>query len=419
MFEKGPVVAMTSALFCDQCGAALPAQATSCAACRHYFGAPAPSPPVQAARASLLPTLATTAGVIRPRALFAQRYRILEKVGEGGFAVTYQAEDLEQHRRFVAIKQINLSLLSPQQMIEATDSFNREVGYLSHLKYHGIPIIYDYYTDPDHWYVVMEYIEGETLEDRLKKAHRGRFSTQKVLDIGIALCDVLGYLHAQRPPIVFRDVKPANIMLTKTGRIYLIDFGIARHYTPDQPRDTAPLGSPGYAAPEQYGKAQTTAQTDIYGLGATLQTLLTGKDPLEIAISSEKQRRKIERRVPRRLRPLLQQMLERDASQRPQSMQEVKVQLMRFNHKFSMQKALRVLVAMVEAMIDAIFLTIVPAMYILSSGILSPLLIILIFALIYLIAAILRLRKAASDITTAYSQEQLIEPITQAQYSKK
>ncbi|GAC1481971.1 MAG: hypothetical protein NVS2B12_37080 [Ktedonobacteraceae bacterium] len=340
-------------------------------------------------------------------------------MGEGGFAVTYQAEDLEQHRRFVAIKQINLSLLSPQQMIEATDSFNREVGYLSHLKYHGIPIIYDYYTDPDHWYVVMEYIEGETLEDRLKKAHRGRFSTQKVLDIGIALCDVLGYLHAQQPPIVFRDVKPANIMLTKTGRIYLIDFGIARHYTPDQPRDTAPLGSPGYAAPEQYGKAQTTAQTDIYGLGATLQTLLTGKDPLEIAISSEKQRRKIERRVPRRLRPLLQQMLERDASQRPQSMQEVKVQLMRFNHKFSMQKALRVLVAMVEAMIDAIFLTIVPAMYILSSGILSPLLIILIFALIYLIAAILRLRKAASDITTAYSQEQLIEPITQAQYSKK
>jgi hypothetical protein len=259
--------------------------------------------------------------------LFAQRYRILDKAGEGGFGVTYKAEDLDHHRWLVAIKQINLSQLSPREMIEATDSFNREVGYLSRLKHDDIPRFYDYITDPGHWYVVMDYIAGETLEDKLKKAHRGRFSTQQVFDIGIALCDVLGYLHAQRPPIVFRDVKPANIMQTKAGHIYLIDFGIARHYAPGQSRDTAPLGSPAYAAPEQYGKAQSTIQTDIYGLGATLQTLLSGRDPLEIAVSGEKQGRKIKRRVPRKLRPLLEQMLERDASKRPQSMDEVKQSL--------------------------------------------------------------------------------------------
>jgi len=259
--------------------------------------------------------------------LFAQRYRILEKVGEGGFGVTYKAEDLDHHRWLVAIKQISLSRLSPREMIEATDSFNREVEYLSRLKYENIPRIYDYFTDPGHWYVVMDYIAGETLEDKLKKARGGRFPTQQVFDIGIALCDVLGYLHAQRPPIVFRDVKPANVMRTKTGRLYLIDFGIARHYAPGQSRDTAPLGSPAYAAPEQYGKAQTTLQTDIYGLGATLQTLLTGKDPLEIAVSGEKQGRKIKRRIPRKLRPLLEQMLEREASKRPQSMDEVKQSL--------------------------------------------------------------------------------------------
>ena len=320
-FEKGTVATMTSALFCDECGAALPAQATSCAVCRQYFGASSPS--VQAARVSLHPTMAASAGALRPGTLFAQRYRILDQVGEGGFGVIYKAEDLDQRHRFVAIKQINLSRLSPQQMIEATDSFNREVGYLSQLKHNDIPRIHDYFTNPEHWYVVMDYIAGETLEDQLEKARSGRFPTQKVLDIGIALCDVLGYLHAQRPPIVFRDVKPANIMLTKTGRIYLIDFGIARHYTPDQTRDTAPLGSLGYAAPEQYGKAQTTAQTDIYGLGTTLQTLLTGKEPLEILAEGASR----DRPIPKKLQALLTSMLERDASKRPQSMDEVKQSL--------------------------------------------------------------------------------------------
>jgi predicted Ser/Thr protein kinase len=321
VFEKGTGSSMTSALFCDQCGAALPAQATSCAACRHYFGAPSPS--AQAPQAPLPPTIATYLGELRPGTLFAQRYRVLDKAGEGGFGVIYKAEDLDEHRRLVAIKQINLKLLTPQQMIEATDSFNREVVYLSRLKHKAIPRIYTHFTDADHWYLVMDYIAGETLEDILKKTRRGRLPRQKVLDIGIALCDVLGYLHAQQPTIVFRDVKPANIMLTKTGRIYLIDFGIARQYVIGQSRDTAPLGSPGYAAPEQYGKAQTTTQTDIYGLGATLQTLLTGKEPLEILVGGASRNP----RIPKKLQSLLTRMLEREASKRPQSMDEVKQSL--------------------------------------------------------------------------------------------
>jgi len=330
---------MTSALFCDECGAALAAQATSCAVCRQYFGTSSPSPSVQAVRAFLPLTMATCAGALRPGTLFAQRYRILDQVGDGGFGVIYKAEDLDQHRRFVAIKQINLSQLSPQQMIEATDSFNREVGCLSQLKHDHIPRIHDHFTDPDHWYVVMDYIGGETLEDKLKKVRRGRFSTQQVFDIGIALCDVLGYLHAQRPPIVFRDVKPANIMLTKTGRIYLIDFGIARYYTPDKTRDTAPLGSLGYAAPEQYGKAQTTAQTDIYGLGATLQTLLTGKEPLEILAG----RASRDRPIPEKLQALLTSMLAQDASKRPQSMNEVKQSLQWLKEHSTEQRVKRTL----------------------------------------------------------------------------
>lgn len=358
MCEKGTALTMTSALFCDECGAALSAQATSCAVCRRYFGAASPSSlssssPVQVARVSLLPSITAFADVeeLRPGSLFASRYRILEKVGEGGFGVTYKAQDLDQHNRLVAVKQINLSLLSPQKMIEATDSYNREVGYLSQLNHHNIPHYYDYFTDPGHWYVVMDYIEGETLEEKLQKARHGHFSMPQVLDIGIALCDVLGYLHAQHPPIIFRDVKPANIMLTKTGRVYLIDFGIARHYTPGQTKDTAPLGSPGYAAPEQYGKAQTTPQTDIYGLGATLQTILTGKEPLEFLTGGASP----DRTLPEKMQTLLTKMLERDASQRPQSMDEVKQTLQWLKEHSFRQKAQQSLAFTWNSLIPSIF----------------------------------------------------------------
>lgn len=360
MGEKGSALTMTSALFCDECGAALTAQATSCAVCRKYFGIaspssiPSPSPlpsQIQAAGGFLPLSMSTSVDELYPGSLFALRYRVLEKVGEGGFGVTYKAQDLDQHNRLVAVKQINLSLLSPQKMIEATDSYNREVGYLSQLNHTNIPHYYDYFTDPSHWYVVMDYIEGETLEEKLQKARHGRFPMQQVLDIGIALCDVLGYLHAQHPPIIFRDVKPANIMLTKTGRIYLIDFGIARQYTPGQKKDTAPLGSPGYAAPEQYGKAQTTAQTDIYGLGATLQTLLTGKEPLEFLTGGAS----LDRSVPEKMRTLLTKMLERAPSQRPQSMDEVKQTLEWIKEHSFRQKAQQTLAFTWKSLIPSIF----------------------------------------------------------------
>ena len=368
---------MTSALFCDECGAALPAQATSCAVCRKYFGTasppslplpPVPSSTVQATSAALPPFLAASADVLHPGSLFALRYRILEKVGEGGYGVIYKAQDLDQHSRLVAIKQITLSLLSPQEMIEATDSYNREVGYLSQLKHVNIPRFYDYFTDPGHWYVVMDYIEGETLEDKLQKARQGHFSLQKVIDIGIALCDVLAYLHAQHPPIIYRDVKPANIMLAKTGRIYLIDFGIARQYTAGQTRDTAPLGSPGYAAPEQYGKAQTTPQTDIYGLGATLRTLLSGKEPLEFLTGGAS----LDRTVPEKIQTLLKRMLERDPSQRPQSMDEVKQSLQWLRDHSFKQKAQQTLAFTRNALLPSLF-----------NGVLFAALLLIIFFLIF------------------------------------
>ena len=277
--------------------------------------------------------------------VLVQRYYIEEEIGQGGFGIVYKARDIHWNRR-VAIKQINLHALNAKEIIEATDSYNREVKLLSTLKHPNLPRIYDHFTDPEHWYLVMDFIEGETLEKYLETAgtrqkrdffgllpakkplpvpaaqgtqQAGRLPVKEALDIGVQLCTVLNYLHMRQPPIIFRDVKPANIMRNPRGHIYLIDFGIARQFTPGQARDTGPLGSPGYAAPEQYGKAQTTVQTDIYGLGATLQTLLTGKDPLELSLAGALAGHKI----PGRLQRLLDRMLERDSAKRPKTIREV------------------------------------------------------------------------------------------------
>ena len=278
-------------------------------------------------------------GRLPPQSILQQRYLIVSLAGRGGMSAVYRGVDTKQGNRNVAIKEMSQGHLTEAEREEAIGRFRQEYQFLSKLQHPNLPLIYDTFNEGDRFYFVMDFIEGETLEDKLKKVRRGRFSTQQVFDIGIALCDVLGYLHAQRPPIVFRDVKPANIMLTKSGRIYLIDFGIARHYTPDKTRDTAPLGSLGYAAPEQYGKAQTTAQTDIYGLGATLQTLLTGKEPLETLAG----RASRVRPIPEKLQALLTSMLEQDASKRPQSMNEVKQSLQWLKEHSTEQRVKRTL----------------------------------------------------------------------------
>lgn len=270
--------------------------------------------------------LLTTVVPLDAGSLLAGRYRIHAKVGEGGFGVVYKARDIQRRHRLVAIKQINLAGLSPRQIIEATDSYNREVSILSRLSHRNLPRIYDHFTDSTHWYVVMDYIEGETLEDYLKRAKGGRLPLKQVRAIGVQLSNVLYYLHAQAPPIIFRDVKPANIMRTRWGRLYLIDFGIARRFNPDKKRDTGPLGSPGYAAPEQYGRAQSTAKTDIYGLGVTLQSLLTGKEPLDdepVTAPTGKPHPACQQ-----LQQVLDEMQTTDAFWRPHNMWDVKKHLL-------------------------------------------------------------------------------------------
>ena len=309
---------MITTRLCEHCSAPLSGTITTCPACKRITHIPhTPDTPRPRGLAPLQPK------VFSHGFLLAGRYRIEEKIGEGGFGVVYKARDTAEHNRPVAIKQITLSALSAQEQIEATDSYNREVTLLAKLRHRHLAQLYDHFTDAENWYLVLEYIDGKTLEEVLAETSAGRLPVGQVIAIGRALCDVLGYLHVQDPPIIFRDVKPANLLLKKDGSIALIDFGIARRYRPEQRKDTGPLGSPGYAAPEQYGRGQSSPRTDIYGLGMTLQTLLTGTEPLEVRAHGWPPACEI----PMELYKLLLHMTDPDPDQRPAYMVSVGVSL--------------------------------------------------------------------------------------------
>jgi serine/threonine protein kinase len=216
----------------------------------------------------------------QPVPLLNDRYRLLVPVGRGGFGAVYKAEDTYNANRIVAVKEMDPGAGSHVSSIKAV--FDREACMLAGLRHAQLPHIYDYFTVRGRYYLVMDYIEGQTLEQHVKRAPDGRIALALVINYGIQLCDVLIYLHGRTPhPIVFRDLKPSNVILGADGILYLIDFGIARFFKFGQTHDTMGFVSPGYAAPEQYGEGQTTVRADIYSLGATLHYLLSGTSPAQ------------------------------------------------------------------------------------------------------------------------------------------
>lgn len=300
--------------YCSSCGAAYPAETVVCSSCGLSLKITAP----------LTPT----------HLLLQQRYRILAQLGKGGSSVVYKAEDTLLNNRLVAIKVISLRGLRSQEVIEATETFNREILLLSDLNHPNLPHVYSNFAEAESWYLVMDFIEGITLEKHLENMQDGRLSIGEVLEIGLLLCTVLEYLHTHQPAVIFRDLKPANVMLTPDGRIALIDFGIARHFKPGQAKDTVPFGSPGYAAPEQYGKAQTTPRTDIYSLGAMLHQLLTGDDPSLSPFRFAPLPKQAEFAS---FEILIKQMVEMNVDNRPENITVVTQELQRLADEWSMQ----------------------------------------------------------------------------------
>ncbi len=202
--------------------------------------------------------------------LFDGKYKILDTLGKGGMSTVYLAENIKLGTLW-AIKQI------PKVSTVKIDTYV-EPNILKQLNHPALPRIFDIAEDVDCVYIIVDYIEGIALDRELEKVKC--FPEKIVIEWTKQLCDVLFYLHSHTPnPIIYRDMKPSNIILTKEGSIKLIDFGIAREFRPGSDSDTVYIGTRGYAAPEQFGKGQTSAASDIYSLGVMLMELLTGKNP--------------------------------------------------------------------------------------------------------------------------------------------
>lgn len=202
------------------------------------------------------------------------KYEILKEIGRGGMSVVYLAMDKHLNKQW-AVKEIRKQVNGRRDEI-VVNSLLAEANLMKRLDHPALPRIVDIIDNGVTIYVVMDYIEGESLNKVLVRY--GPQPEERVNDWAKQLCDALSYLHHQKPPIIYRDMKPANVMLKPEGNVKIIDFGIAREYKEQNLSDTTVLGTRGYAPPEQYS-GQTDPRSDIFALGMTMHHLLTGVDP--------------------------------------------------------------------------------------------------------------------------------------------
>lgn len=205
------------------------------------------------------------------------KYKILNKIGQGGMSVVYLAMNERANKQW-AIKEVRKDGVKNFDVVK--QGLTVETDLLKKLHHPNLPSIIDVIDGDGTFLIVMDYIEGRHLESVIQEY--GAQNQEDVIEWAKQLCDVLAYLHSRIQPVIYRDMKPSNIMLKPDGKVMLIDFGTAREFKETSVADTTCLGTQGYAAPEQYGgQGQTDARTDIYCLGATLYHLLTGHNPGE------------------------------------------------------------------------------------------------------------------------------------------
>lgn len=285
---------------CAVCGAANQAAAKFCKRCGNRLAGGAPAP----------------TGMMPVSTLLAGRYQIVRRIGQGGMAAVYQAQDMNLLGRNVAIKEMSdAALTNPAERQQAVAAFQQEAQLLVSLEHPHIVRVFDFFPAGNKYYLVMDFVDGASLEDLLTQ--RGQaFGEPEVLTWLYQLCDALRYLHSRTPPIIFRDLKPGNIMVERSGAIKLVDFGIARRFRPGQRTDTMQLGTPGYAPPEQHGQGQTDARADIYALGVTAHRLLTGYDPTSTPFQLPPARR-LNPQISPVISDLIEQCVQNDVNARP------------------------------------------------------------------------------------------------------
>jgi serine/threonine protein kinase len=213
--------------------------------------------------------------MIAPNTIVGGRYRVVKPLGGGGMKLVYLAEDLRLAARRCALAEVVDNFTNPDAQRQAVDAFQREADMLARLNNEHIPRVFDRFSEQNRHYLVMEYIDGATLEEEMKQAG-GRLAQPRVIDIALQILDTLEYLHGLEQPVIYRDLKPSNVMMMANGQAKLIDFGIARHFQPQQ--NATMIGTQGYAPPEQY-RGKVELRSDLYALGATMHHALSGRDP--------------------------------------------------------------------------------------------------------------------------------------------
>ncbi|MFN8577563.1 MAG: serine/threonine-protein kinase [Candidatus Sericytochromatia bacterium] len=266
-------------------------------------------------------------GLLTPDTILQNRYKITKLIGQGGMGAIYLADDTRFSNRVCVIKEMLDHFTDEEQRATATTNFLREADMLSSMHHEGIPEVYDRFSEGNRHYLVMEYIQGQDLEQKLEQATEP-FDEKSVLNWAVQICDILSYLHNQKPPIIYRDMKPANLILTKTGKIYMVDFGIARFFNPI--KKGTMVGTQGYAPPEQY-RGLMEPRSDLFALGATMHHLLTSRDPQEEPPFSFPKVRQLNNKVSANTEKLIEKALEKDASDRFESAEHMLKAIMKIN----------------------------------------------------------------------------------------
>lgn len=264
------------------------------------------------------------------------RYEIVRKIGGGGMGAVYLATDKNLGGVLRAVKEMVQSYIEDEQQEKAVNDFKRESLLLTSLEHSAIPTIYDYFFDEKEarFYLVMKYISGGDLAARLRSAPEGRIDEVSVTDWAIQISDVLDYLHNRQPPIVYRDLKPSNIMIDgNTGKLMLIDFGIARWVSHKEEKGVTAVGTMGYAPPELFS-GNVEPRSDIYSLGSTMFHLLTGADPqsnplLIFDFNKNPKPRQINSQLSDQMEQILMRAVEYNSAQRFSNAAEMRDELIR------------------------------------------------------------------------------------------
>ncbi|GEM_PF-5578978 len=254
-----------------------------------------------------------------PVRIIGQRYRIIKPLGGGGMKRVYLAQDLRLSNRPCALAEMSEDSWNPHEQDAFAQAFAREASILALLKHPRIPHVYDHFSEHNHHFLVMEYVEGETLENRLKASPKGFLDQNFVIHVALQVLEALEYLHGLTPAVIFRDLKPSNLIVSNDGSVKLIDFGIARLF--ESQKTATMVGTHGYAPPEQY-EGKTEPRTDLYALGATMLNLLSGWDPAAHAPFSFPLLGQLRPGCNRALEEIISQALMIDPDQRVPSAQE-------------------------------------------------------------------------------------------------